>query len=120
MHFGYHFAWLSAYIALSAYTVVFRVWPWWPQWHFKETANISYHDGRKAGVSNSNCSDGQMRTYKVTRGSHYDADTTMAVPEPQSKQLLHLISCKGLMSYMQIISSRLYVCLKGTCFLVGW
>jgi len=28
------------------------------------------------------CSEGQMRTYKVTRGSHYDADATMAVPEP--------------------------------------
>jgi len=34
------------------------------------------------GVSNSNCSEGQMRTYKVTQGLHYDADTTMAAPEP--------------------------------------
>jgi len=42
-----------------------------------------------------------MRTYKVTRGRiittggpHYDAETTMAVPELNYKQLLHLISCK--------------------------
>jgi len=33
-----------------------------------------------AGVSNSNCSEGQM--IKVTRGPHYDADETVAVPEP--------------------------------------
>ena len=33
-------------------------------------------------VSNSNCSEGQMRTYKVTRGQMYDADATMAVLKP--------------------------------------
>jgi len=33
------------------------------------------------GVSNSNCSMGKMRTYKVTRGAHYDADETIAAPE---------------------------------------
>jgi len=42
-------------------------------------------------VSNSNCSEGQMRTYKVTqgpdydlttRGPNYEADATLAVPEP--------------------------------------
>ena len=32
-------------------------------------------------VSNSNCSVGHMRTYKVTHGPHNDADTTTAVPE---------------------------------------
>jgi len=36
----------------------------------------------KSGVSNSNCSESQMRTYKVTRGPHYDADAITAVPEP--------------------------------------
>jgi len=45
-------------------------------------------------VSNSNCSKGQMRTYKVTRGPHYDADETLLVQEPYWKQLLHLISCE--------------------------
>jgi len=35
-----------------------------------------------------------MTTYKVTRGAHYDADATMAVPELYQKQLLHLISCE--------------------------
>jgi len=48
----------------------------------------------RSGVSNSNCSVGQIRTYKVTRGPHYDADATMAVPQPYKKQLLHLISCE--------------------------
>jgi len=35
----------------------------------------------KAGISNSNCSVGHMKTYKVTRGPHYDADAEIAVPE---------------------------------------
>jgi len=39
-----------------------------------------------AGISNLNCYEGQMRTYKVTCGPHYDADATMAVPEPYWKQ----------------------------------
>jgi len=46
------------------------------------------------GVSNSSCSEGQMWTYKETQGPHYDADATVAVPEPYEKQLLHLISCE--------------------------
>lgn len=37
--------------------------------------------GLTSGVSNSKCSEGQMRTYIVTGGPHYDTDT-MAVPEP--------------------------------------
>jgi len=53
------------------------------------------HDGSvkllpNAGVSNWNCSEGQMRACKVsrgriitTRGPHFDADATMAAPEPQ-------------------------------------
>jgi len=32
--------------------------------------------------------------YKVTQGPHYDADATMAVPQPYKKQLLHLNTCK--------------------------
>jgi len=36
----------------------------------------------KVGVSNSNWSVGQMRTYEVIRGPHYNADATMVVPEP--------------------------------------
>jgi len=41
------------------------------------------------GISNSNCSEGQLWTYEVTRGLHhdyqglhYDTDATMAVPKP--------------------------------------
>jgi len=33
----------------------------------------------RSGVSNSNCSEDQMRTCIVTRGPHYDADAIMAV-----------------------------------------
>jgi len=40
-----------------------------------------FADSSKAGVSNSNCSVGHMRTYKVTRGPHYDVCATIAVPE---------------------------------------
>jgi len=52
-----------------------------------------------AGVSNSNCSQRQMRNYKVTWDPLYDevtidVDATMAVHVPYWKQLLHLISCK--------------------------
>jgi len=41
------------------------------------------------GISNSNCSEGQMRAYKITRWPHYDADATMA-----GAQFLYL-ACKG-------------------------
>jgi len=34
-----------------------------------------------AGIANSNCSEGQIRTYKVTREPHYDVDAKMAVSE---------------------------------------
>jgi len=37
---------------------------------------------RTPGVSKSNCSLGQMRTYKVAREPYYDVEATMAVPEP--------------------------------------
>jgi len=49
---------------------------------------------------------------KPEREPHYDVDTTTAVPEPYYKQHLHLFTAKGIMSYRQIISSRLYVRLK--------
>jgi len=45
--------------------------------HGKETSA----GDSQAGVSNSNCSVGHMRTHKVTCGAHYDADATIAVPE---------------------------------------
>ena len=35
----------------------------------------------RPGVTNSNCSVGQMRIYKVIIGPHYDADTIKAVPQ---------------------------------------
>jgi len=36
----------------------------------------------RARVSSSNCSEGQMRTYKVTRRPHYDAYATAAISRP--------------------------------------
>jgi len=53
------------------------------------------------------------------RGPHYNAVATVVVPDPHSKQLLHLISCARYCELHKIISSRLYVRLKGTCSLVG-
>jgi len=47
-----------------------------------------------------------MRTYKGTRGPHYDADATITVLE---LTFYILFPVKGIMSYRQIISSRLYV-----------
>jgi len=35
-----------------------------------------------------------MRTYKVIRGPHFDADTKMVVTDSYYEQLHHLISCK--------------------------
>ena len=43
---------------------------------FKQTRHAS-----NAGISNSNFSVGQMKTCKVSRGPHYDADEIIAVPE---------------------------------------
>jgi len=39
---------------------------------------------------------GHMRTYKGTRGPHYDADATVAVHEPKVYILFHE---KGIMNY---------------------
>jgi len=47
-------------------------------------------------------------------GAHYDADATMAVPEPHWNTFYILFPVKGIMGSTQIISSRLYVRLKGT------
>jgi len=66
-----------------------------------------------------------MRSCKVTRGPHYDywvprydADTKMAVYLNLARNSFYILfPAKGIMSYRQIISSRFYVCLKGTCSL---
>jgi len=64
-----------------------------------------YHQAR-AGVSNSNCSVGQTGTYKVTRGPHFDAEATIALPECTRNSFYMLFPAKGVMNYRQIISSR--------------
>jgi len=48
----------------------------------------------RTGVSNANCSVGHMKTLKVTRGPHYDADTAMVVPELTRNSFENLISCE--------------------------
>jgi len=53
----------------------------------------------REGVSNSNCSVGHMRAYKVNRGPHYDADTAIAVPELTRNSLYILFPAKGVMNY---------------------
>jgi len=75
-----------------------------------------------SGVSNSNCPKGQMRTNEVTPGRHYDADN----PTQQWRYLnltrnsFHILfPAKSIISYRQIITSRLYVHLKGTCSLAS-
>jgi len=63
-------------------------------------------------VSNTNSSEGQIRTYEATGWPNYDADATMAVPEPYKNSFYILFLAKCIVSYGQIISSRLYVRLK--------
>ena len=36
----------------------------------------------RSRLSKTNCSEGQMRAYSVTREPHYDADATVVAPEP--------------------------------------
>jgi len=43
----------------------------------------------------------------------------MAVPEPYQKQLSRLFSAKDIIGTRQLISSRPYVRLKGTCSLAS-
>ena len=43
---------------------------------------LSKHSANNPGSSNSNLPWGPNETYNVTRGPHYDADATVAVPEP--------------------------------------
>ena len=71
-----------------------------------------HFNGVNQGVSNSNCSESQIRTYKVTRGPHYDDDATMVVSELERKKLLHLFPAKSVVSNRQIVSSSHYVHLK--------
>jgi len=54
----------------------------------------------------------------TNRGPHCDADKTIAVPELHYKQFLHLISCERYCG-LQVISSCLYICSKGTCSLAS-
>jgi len=60
--------------------------------------NFVYHslwiDHLKPGISNWNCSVGHIKTFKVTRGPHFDADATMAVPDFTRNSLANRISCE--------------------------
>jgi len=63
---------------------------------------------------------GLNEVLQITRGLHYDSDATVAVPEPYTtNSFCILFPAKGIMSYRQIISSRLYIRLKITCSLTS-
>jgi len=55
-----------------------------------------------------------MRTSKATRGQHH-ADEKMAVLNLTRNRFYILFPAKGIVSYKKIISSLLYVRLKGIC-----
>jgi len=80
---------------------------------------ITTHIDCRPGISNSNCTEGQIRTYRATRRPHCGAYATMAWPELYTKQLFILFSTKSVVSNRHIIYIRLYACLKGTCSLAG-
>jgi len=48
----------------------------------------------------------------TTLGPHYDAGATKTLHEPFQKQLLHLFSANGIVSYREFISSPFYIHLK--------
>jgi len=48
--------------------------------HFAQLHVVLPQNTAVGGVSN--CSEGVMGTYNVTRGPHYDANAAMTVPEP--------------------------------------
>jgi len=49
-----------------------------------------------------------MRTYKVARGPHYDADKTQ-YPNLTNNSFYTLFPVKGIMSCKQIIPSHIYI-----------
>jgi len=61
-------------------------------------------------VSNSNCSEGQMGSYKVTRGPHHDLTQQWRYLNLSKNSFYILFPAKGFVSSGQIISSRLWVC----------
>ena len=71
--------WHSQSVYLPVFLVFYRL----QMWSSLETFGVVVllYGLSIAGVSNSNCTVGHMRTYKVTRGPHYDSDATVAVPE---------------------------------------
>jgi len=80
----------------------------------------------KPGVSNSNCTEGQMRTYKVNRGPHYSYSRAALWRWHNNggtwtllESFYILFPATSIMSYRQIVSCRLYLLLKGTCSLAS-
>jgi len=52
-----------------------------------------------AEVSNSNCSEGKKRPYKVTRRLHYDADAIVVYLKPTRNSFYILFPAKSIVSY---------------------
>ena len=72
-----------------------------------------------SGISHLQCSEGQMRTYRVTRGPRLTLTQQWRYLNLARNSFCILFSAKGFVSYMQIVSNRLYVPSKGTCSLAG-
>jgi len=72
-----------------------------------------------SGVSNSNFSEGLMRTYKVTQGRIMTLTQQWQHLTCTRKSLFIVFPAKGIVNYRQIPSSGLYVRSKGTCSLSG-
>jgi len=71
----------------------------------------------RSGVANSNYSVVQIQAYKVIQGPHYDAVTQQWRFVNLTRNSFYvLFPEKGIVSYRQIISSRLYVSLKVSTF----
>jgi len=83
---------LHIVVYLKVYAYIFlQVGPYLTKYVFHSLA-ISI--GSRAGVSNSTCSEGHMRTYKVTCRPHYNADATTAVCELTRISFCIFISCR--------------------------
>jgi len=80
----------------------------WRSW------STQYAYSSTPGFLNSDCSEGQMKTYKVTRGRITTLTQQWRYLNHCRNSFYILCPAKGIVSYRQIISSRPYVRLKRT------
>jgi len=73
------------------------------------SSDIVTRSADRSGVSNSNCAVGHMRTYKTTRGPHYEADATTPVRKLTRNSFYILFPAKGTLNIGRIGRSFLAV-----------